>query len=154
MSEPWTSDEIVAHSARLARSFRHLLGRELLSGVTAPMDFAEALFAAPFVIVSHGTQSDPVLNYGNRAALALWEMSWEELTRTPSRFTAEPVAREERARLLAQVARHGHITDYAGVRIAKSGRRFRITHAIVWNLRDEAGVHCGQAAMFDQWEYL
>ena len=34
-----------------------------------------------------------MLNYGNRAALTLWEMSWEELTRTPSRLTAEPVAR-------------------------------------------------------------
>lgn len=115
---------------------------------------AEALFVAPFVLVSHGTQADPVLNYGNRAALALWEMSWAELTRTPSRLTAEPVAREERARLLAQVTRHGHIADYAGVRITKSGRRFRIAQANVWNLRDEAGVHCGQAAMFDQWNYL
>jgi MEKHLA domain len=55
--------------------------------------YAEELFAAPFVIVSHDTQADPVLNYGNRAALTLWEMSWEELTRTPSRLTVEPVAR-------------------------------------------------------------
>lgn len=115
---------------------------------------AEVLFGAPFVLVSHGTEVDPVLNYGNRAALALWEMSWEELTRTPSRLTAEPVAREERARLLAQVTQHGHIADYSGVRITKSGRRFRIARAIVWNLRDGAGMHCGQAAMFDRWDFL
>lgn len=121
--------------------------------LTAP-ELAAALFAAPFVLVSHDTQADPVLNYGNAAALTLWEMSWAELTGTPSRLTAEPVAREERARLLAQVTRHGHIADYAGVRIAKSGRRFRIAQARVWNLRDEAGAHCGQAAMFDHWEYL
>ncbi len=154
MSEPWTSDWALAHAGTLARSFRHWLGRELLPGVTEPPALAEALFAAPFVLVSHGTQADPVLNYGNRAALALWEMPWDELTGTPSRLTAEPVAREERARLLAEVTQHGHIANYAGVRISKSGRRFRITQAVVWNLLDERGAHCGQAAMFDRWDYL
>lgn len=154
MGEPWTSDWAVAHAVTLGRSFRHWLGRDLLPGVTAPAAFAAALRDAPFVLVSHGTQADPVLNYGNRAALALWEMSWDELTRTPSRLTAEAVAREERARLLAQVTRHGHIANYSGVRVAKSGRRFRITQAVVWNLLDEAGAACGQAAMFDRWDYL
>ncbi len=154
MVEPWASDWAVAHAATLARSFRHWLGRDLLSGVTEPQAFAEALFTAPFVLVSHGTQTDPVLNYGNRDALALWEMSWDELTRTPSRLTAEPVARDERARLLAEVAQHGHIANYAGVRISKSGRRFRIAQAVVWNLLDDNGAHYGQAAMFDRWGYL
>ncbi len=154
MGEPWASDWVVAHAATLARSFRRWLGRDLLPGISERRAIAEALFAVPFVLVSHGTQADPVLNYGNRAALTLWELSWEELTRTPSRLTAEPVAREERARLLAEVTQHGHIANYAGVRIAKSGRRFRIERAIVWNLLDEAGAHCGQAAMFDRWEYL
>lgn len=154
MSEPWASDWAVAHAGTLARSFRHWLGRELLPGVTKPRALAEAMFAAPFVLVSHGTQEDPVLNYANRAALTLWEMSWDELTRTPSRLTAEPVAREERARLLTEVSQHGHIANYAGVRISRSGRRFRITQAIVWNLLDERGAHSGQAAMFDRWDYL
>ncbi len=154
MSEPWASEWAATHTTILARSFRHWLGRDLLPGVTQPSALAEGIFAAPFVLVSHGTQADPVLNYGNRAALALWEMAWVELTRTPSRLTAEPVAREERARLLAEVTQHGHIANYSGVRISKSGRRFRIEQAIVWNLLDEGGAHYGQAAMFDRWHYL
>lgn len=154
MGEPWESDWAVTHATTLARSFRHWLGRDLLAGVSDPRALAEALFNAPFVLVSHGTQPDPVLNYGNLAALALWEMSWEELTRTPSRLTAEPVARVERARLLAEVTQHGHIANYAGVRIAQSGRRFCIERAVVWNLLDESGTHYGQAAMFDRWDYL
>jgi hypothetical protein len=154
MSEPWATDWGFAHAAALARSFRHWLGRDLVPGRMEPRALAEALFHAPFVLVSHGTQPDPVLNYGNRAALALWEMPWDELTRTPSRLTAEPVAREERARLLAEVTAHGHIANYAGVRISKTGRRFRIQQAIVWNLLDEAGGHYGQGAMFDRWEFL
>ncbi len=154
MSEPWASPWAVAHTATLARSFRHWLGRDLLPGITEPRALAAGIFASSFVLVSHDTQTDPVLNYGNRTALTLWEMSWDELTRTPSRLTAEPVAREERARLLAEVTLHGHIANYNGVRISKSGRRFRIEQAIVWNLLDEAGAHYGQAAMFDRWNYL
>ncbi|MFM9059601.1 MAG: MEKHLA domain-containing protein [Planctomycetaceae bacterium] len=120
---------------------------------------AERLFRVPFVVVSHGPDAaggwaDPILNYGNAAALALWEMTAEELCRTPSRLTAEPVHRDERARLLDRTRRDGYVDDYAGIRISKSGRRFRIEQAIVWNLADAAGVHRGQAAMFEHWTPL
>ncbi len=115
---------------------------------------AEQIFHAPFVLVSHGTEPDPVLNYGNQAALDLWEMSWAELTRTPSRLTAEAPNREERARLLAAVTARGFIDDYSGIRISKTGRRFRIAQATVWNLLSESGLPCGQAAMFSHWEFL
>ena len=43
-------------------------------------------------------------------------------------------------------AAQGFIRDYAGVRIAASGRRFRIDDAVVWNLVDADGVRHGQAA--------
>jgi hypothetical protein len=112
------------------------------------------LAAGPFVLVSHGTEEDPVLNYGNAAALKLWEMSWEELTRTPSRLTAEAPNREERARLLAAVTKNGFIDDYSGIRISQTGRRFRIAQATVWNLLDEKGNYAGQAAKFSHWEFL
>ena len=81
-------------------------------------------------------------------------MSWEELTRTPSRLTAEAPNREERARLLAMVATRGFIDDYSGVRISKAGRRFKISRATVWNLLAQDGQPCGQAAMFREWELL
>jgi len=32
------------------------------------------MFEAPFVLISHGTEDDPILNYGNRVALWLWQM--------------------------------------------------------------------------------
>jgi len=154
MNSIWETDFVMAHPACLSRSLKHWTGRELVPGVSDPVDLAQKVFEAPFVVVSHGTEADPVLNYGNRAALALWEMSWAELTRTPSRLTAEAPNREERAQLLEAVTRRGFIDDYSGVRISKSGRRFRITRATVWNLLTEDGKPCGQAAMFDNWEYL
>jgi len=150
----WKTDLVIAHTVCLARSLKHWTGRELLSGVSSPAELSQKVFEAPFVVVSHGTEADPVLNYGNSAALTLWEMSWKELTRTPSRLTAEAPSREERARLLGAVTRGGFIDDYSGVRISKTGRRFRISRAMVWNLLSEDGKPRGQAAMFDRWEFL
>jgi len=154
MEDIWQQPSVISHSAVLARSYRRFTGRIILSGLFNPLGLSRNLFHAPFVLVSHGLEPDPVLNYGNQAALKLWEMSWEELTRIPSRLTAEAPEREERARLLAAVAEHGFIDDYSGIRISKSGRRFRITQATVWNLITAQGEPCGQAATFDRWEFL
>ncbi len=98
--------------------------------------------------------SYPILTYGNRTALDLFELSWAELTRMPSRLTAEAPDRDERARLLARVSANGYIDDYAGVRVSRTGRRFRIEGATVWNLVDSEGRYLGQAAIFASWAYL
>ena len=153
MNPLWQTEFAAAQTEVILRSLKHWTGRELLPDGPAAAR-AEQLFNAPFVLVSHGTQADPVLNYGNAAALKLWEMSWEQFTRTPSRFTAEAPNREERARLLAEVTSRGFIDDYSGVRISSGGRRFRIAQATVWNLLGTDGQPAGQAAMFSQWEFL
>jgi hypothetical protein len=150
----WQSPAVIAQTQVMVRSFRHFTGRVLLAGDYSAADIAEQVYQAPFVLVAHGTEADPVLNYGNATALTLWEMTWEELTRTPSRLTAEAPNREERARLLDTVMRHGFIDNYSGVRISKNGRRFRIEQATVWNLLTPEGSPCGQAAMFSHWEML
>jgi hypothetical protein len=154
MNSPWQTDFVIAHTQILARSLKHWTSRDLLPGNFSAAELAERIFHAPFVLVSHGIEADPVLNYGNASALALWEMSWAELTRTPSRLTAEAPNREERARLLAAVTARGFIDDYSGVRISKTGRRFKISRATVWNLLTEDHKPCGQAAMFGEWEFL
>jgi hypothetical protein len=150
----WQRADVIAQTQLIVRSYRRVTGRDLLPGLFNPLGLARCIFEAPFVVVSHGPEADPILNYGNQAALNLWELTWEELTRTPSRLTAETPERAERARLLAAVAAHGFIDDYSGVRISKSGRRFRIARATVWNLISERGEPCGQAATFERWEYL
>jgi hypothetical protein len=145
---PWQHHGWVEHTQILLDSFQHWLGRDLIARRGSPLQQAEALFVAPFVVVSHGTQDDPILNYGNQQALELWEMDIATLRATPSRKTAEPMHRDERAELLRRTARDGYVDDYQGVRISSSGRRFLIRQAIVWNLQDEQGRPVGQAATF------
>ena len=142
-----------AHAALLADRYHRLLGRPLIEPAPGA-DLGRALYEADFVLLSHSTEPDPRFNYANRAAQALFGYPWEAFIGLPSRLSAEPVAREERERLLRRVADQGFIDDYAGVRIAADGRRFRIEQAVVWNLVDEAGTLQGQAACFHHWRPL
>jgi hypothetical protein len=105
---------------------------------------------APFAVLAHNALPDPLFVYGNKAAQRLFEYEWDELVTLPSRLSAEAPARDERQRFLEQVAKHGFITGYGGVRITKSGKRFRVENATVWQLLDREGNCQGQAAMLPQ----
>ncbi|MDA0578231.1 MAG: MEKHLA domain-containing protein [Verrucomicrobia bacterium] len=140
-----------AHSELLLDSFRHWTGRELLGTAERSPTVAQALYQAPFVVVSHNTAPDPIFNYANAAALALFEMTWEQITATPSRASAEPLHQAERARFMARVTTHGFVDDYAGIRISRTGKRFRIQNATVWNILAADGTYHGQAATFAEW---
>ncbi len=142
------------HVQLLLDSYHRLTGRVLLAASNEHADLLDDLNNSPFALVSHGTESDPVFNYGNQTALDLFAMSWDEFVALPSRYSAEQLSREERARLLNEVQEKGFIDDYSGVRITKDGRRFLIKKATVWNVIDELGVCHGQAATFDEWQFL
>ncbi len=148
---PWMQPDWVRHTQNLLNSYARVLHTELIPRDGTPEEQSQRLFEAPFIVVSHGTQPDPVLNYGNQTALTLWEMDLSTFTQTPSRYTAEPMHRDERARLLERTTRDGYVDDYSGIRISSSGKRFRIDQAIVWNLTDENQKPIGQAATFSNW---
>jgi len=138
----------------LAGSHARLVGTPLLPD-DAGDDVAEQarwLYGdAPFCVLAHNTDADPRFVYANRAAQARFEYGWDEFITLPSRLSAEAPDRAERQRLLDAVTRDGFIADYRGLRIAKSGRRFWIERATVWQLIDEAGALRGQAATFRDW---
>ncbi|WJI26212.1 MEKHLA domain-containing protein [Thermosynechococcus sp. B1] len=153
--EPWLQPLAVQQARRICASFQQWTGRSLLpQPAEDDLGLAQQLFHWSQPVLSHGCETDPVLNYGNHAALTLWELSWPELVQLPSRLTAEPMAQEERARLLAAAARQGYANNYSGVRISRSGRRFRIENAWIWTVLDETGNPIGQAATFNQWQFL
>lgn len=150
----WTHPAVVEWTQWLLNSYHHWIGRELLERVGEPDFQAQALFEAPFVVVSHGREDDPILNYGNQMALDLWEMTWDRLVQAPSRLTAEPVNRAEREWMLEQARRRGYLDTYRGVRISATGRRFLVEDALIWNVVDHQGQGVGQAATFSRWTWL
>ena len=150
----WTHATVIEWTQWLLNSYHHWIGRELIERMGEPDFQAHALFQAPFVVVSHGSEDDPVLNYGNQTALDLWEMTWDRLVGTPSRLTAEPVNRAEREWMLEQARTRGYLNTYRGVRISATGRRFLVEDALVWNVVDQHGRRVGQAATFSRWTWL
>jgi hypothetical protein len=153
-NQVWSQPPVVEWSQLLLDSYRYWVGRDLFQRVGGPEEQAHALFLAPFVVVSHGMEEDPILNYGSHLALTLWEMTWDELLQTPSRLTAEVVNRAEREWMLERARTRGYVDNYRGVRIANSGRRFLIENAIVWSVMDQARRRLGQAATFSHWTFI
>ena len=132
-----------AHARLLTTSYARILGRALYR-------YAEpqALYHAPFPILSHSTDADPVLTYGNLAAQELWQMGWDQMVGMPSRLTAEPQHQAARAAMFERMRKQGYIDDYAGIRISATGQRFEIRNAVIWTLLDAGGHKHGEAASF------
>lgn len=135
----------------LADSYLRLVGKSLVPDGMSASEGAVWLYeAAPFGVLAHNTASDPVFVYGNKRAQAIFGYDWSELTALPSHLSAEPVERSERQVFLDKVARDGFVSGYRGVRITKTGARFWIERATVWQLVDSAGNYRGQAAMIPE----
>ncbi|SMC52458.1 MEKHLA domain-containing protein [Kibdelosporangium aridum] len=126
-----------------------------LVGYPLPSDDAEWLYEeAPFVLLAHNTDPDPVFIYANKTAQRCFEYDWEEFVTLPSRLSALPDNREDRQHLLDTVSENGFITGYRGIRVAKSGRLFQVEDLTLWNLLNEDGQYVGQSAMFPRWSSI
>ena len=153
-NQPGSENAYLAkHAELLIFSYQHWTAKNLLRQ-QADQDCYRALYNAPYAVVSHNTDDDPIFNYANLAALNVFEMDWAAFTSLPSRKSAEPVDRAERDRLMARVSKYGFIDDYRGVRISSSGKHFMIEDATVWNIVDAQGKYYGQAAVFYSWSKL
>lgn len=150
----WQQPEVIHWIQIVTQSYRQLFGKNLVEQVGTPEELSQTLFHAPFVLVSHGTQADPIFNYANQTALQLWGLSWDEFIQTPSASVTQPDEMQDRALMLKQAAEQGYIDNYQGTRIAKTGRKFLIKQVRLWNLQDEKGDLCGQAATFPNWTWL
>jgi MEKHLA domain-containing protein len=132
----------------LEDSYYRFIGQRLTPEGMTTEQAARWLYSdAPFAILAHNTGPDPTFIYGNKSAQLRFGYEWEELTALPSRLSAEMPNREERQEFLERVRRDGFSTGYNGVRIMKSGKRFRIEEATLWQLVDSNGAYRGQAAM-------
>ncbi len=153
---PWLAPTSLAWVERILAGHQHAFGRPLLAALPgaategAARRAAQELFAAATVVLAHDGGEDPRFVFANRAALVLWRRRWAEMVGLPSRLSAAPAERDERASALAR-ALQGAIHNYAGVRIDSRGQRFRIEAARLWTLQDERGEPCGQAAAFSRW---
>ena len=154
IDHPWQHQSVIQHSQRLIKSFHYWTKKPLIPIAGSAQESARSLFEAPFVVVSHGTECDPIFNYGNAQALKLWEFDWETFTRLPSRQSAEPVEQRDRDLLLSAAKTKGYSDNYHGIRISRTGQRFAIEDVVLWDVLDETHQCCGQAATFERWSLI
>ena len=150
----WLSPDIVLHSKRILVSYERVTGLQLFDAEYSDEYRSYLLYHAPYVVVSHDIQQDPVFNYANLTAQQLWNLSWQEFTALPSRLSAEAERAEDRQRLLDEAAKKGYIDNYEGIRISSDGKRFKIEKVLLWNLPDETDKKIGQVALFRNWTNL
>lgn len=150
----WLFPEVIQHSKRILTSYATITGINLFDAGYSDEYRSYLLYHAPYVVVSHGIQQDPIFNYGNLMAQQLWQLDWNQFTALPSRLSAEPERTEDRQRLLNEAAEKGYIDNYEGIRISSTGIRFRIINVLLWNLSDEENKKIGQVALFRNWTNL
>ena len=162
---PWLTPAAIDLAACIAASYGRSFGRPLVAGQATQTRelnqrlLAQELFAAGTVVLAHdGAPLDqgegPRLTYANRAALTLWRRNWDAMVGLPSSQTAEPEQRRSRQQALASAQQQQAISNYGGIRIDSTGRRFAISGARIWTLHTQDGAPCGQAAAFSNWCWL
>ena len=158
-SSPWQQEKVILRTQLIVSSFEHWLGCSLFEHfginnvINNPREVSKQLFEADFIVASHGTQPDPIFNYGNQKALDIWELTWDEFIQTPSRKTAEAIEQQERNRLLKETTEKGY-SHFSTIRITNTGKRFKINNGIVWNVFDDVQKYQGQAAVYSDFYFL
>ena len=94
---------LVEHITLMEESLRRLTGKQFTDFGLNSNNLGKSLYYAPFVVVSHNTDPDPIFNYANLTAQKLFEINWAEFTSFPSRQSAEVPNQAERARLMEAV---------------------------------------------------
>ena len=149
-----SNDFLAEYVSLIIKSLKQFKGVELTDSTLSIKEQATQIYEAPYVLLGHNATADPIFQYSNKKGLELFEMNWVELTRLHSKYSAEAQNRKERERLLKEVLAKGYADNYSGVRISKTGRRFYIKAATVWNIIDDNNEKQGQAAMFRDYTYL
>mmetsp|Transcript_33049 Transcript_33049/g.79885 ORF Transcript_33049/g.79885 Transcript_33049/m.79885 type:complete len:222 (+) Transcript_33049:64-729(+) len=144
------------HIGYLDRSLRKSSGTGLFDWINQRSEDATVTTAAlldenqRFGVLSHGTQPDPIFNYGNKASLELFGYKIEDLCRTASRLSTVPELMKDRENLIKDIETcgYGYIDD--AVRVKSDGELFVIDRILVWTLFDKTDKRIGLAAVYDK----
>lgn len=151
-----TQRDIVTHVKLVDASLGNLTGRSVAVRMgldPSSSDIYESICNSErYVLISHGTEDEPIFNFGNVAALTAFFRSWESLIAMPSAKSVvlRSVDEEMRIQLMQKVTDDNFVEGASGIRIRDDGTYLKFMDAVVWNCFDEEGCKIGQAAFFDR----
>mmetsp|Transcript_14710 Transcript_14710/g.23932 ORF Transcript_14710/g.23932 Transcript_14710/m.23932 type:complete len:173 (-) Transcript_14710:2202-2720(-) len=141
------SEVMQRHVHLLQESYKHYTGKQLGGEEMATW---EALHnSEAFVLASVGIQDDPIFNYGNRAAMNVFKLDWDEFTQFPGRYSADEENRESREKLLKMANQAEYLPDVEAIRVDAEKRRFKLVDAELFTvLSGDKQTRIGQAVWF------
>ena len=135
--KPYGVKDITKHLMLIDQSLHSLTKKGLYERMGIPRtntDILDIHRDKRYVVISHGTELDPIYNYGNAACLEAFLRSWDELCQIPS---ADSVVRRSvdenlRIELMSKVTRDGYVEGATGIRrTGDAGRYLRLVDAVV-----------------------
>lgn len=151
-----TERDIATHVELVDKSLRDLTGigvsERMGLDLESPELYESICTNTRYVLITHGTEADPIYNFGNNAALAAFFRSWESLVAMPSAQSVvlRSIDEEMRIILMKKVTDDGFVEGASGIRVRDDGAYIKLVDAIVWNCHDKSGAKIGQAAFFDR----
>jgi hypothetical protein len=135
-----------SHVSMLDESLRKLTGKgvcermEILDNSADPstiMDSREAVYNKiclndRFVLISHGTEDNPIYNFVNVAGLEAFVRTWDNF-KIPSRESVVLQSKDEalRIELMNKVTNTGFVEGATGIRVRGDGKYIRLVDAVV-----------------------
>lgn len=123
---------------------------KLSSHASSPETAKQLHYNQRFGVLSHGTQPDPIYNYGNIASLELFEQTLENLCKTPSRYSTIPELMEDRSNLIEDIETQGYGLIDKAIRVSAKGNLFLIHQILVWTVFSDDNERLGLAAIYDR----
>jgi hypothetical protein len=152
--EVWMKADVIKHCKLIEKNYKFWTGKELFEAKLTESELSEKMYHAPFVVLSHGTQADPIYNYVNLKAQELWEFTWDEMIKLPSRRSAGTNETAERLELIREGQEKGITFTEKALRESRSGKKFYIKNVVLFNLLGEGGEYAGQCAIYNDWEFV
>jgi len=154
------STEVILDLLLLVENYAKKVGKPFpTQGAVEITSIAKEIWNAPFVLLYHrlpqeGEGEYPTFCYVNKAALALFETTWDEFVGMESRKTAEDEAavQQERDEYLAKSLAEGCVEGLEVWRVSQKGKRFLLKDVVLWNI-DSGDETIGQAAICREWQY-
>lgn len=132
-------------------SLQRFTGASLFQKLNLPEGDTQQLHAnTRYLVLSHGTEEDPIYCYFNRAALDAFERDPQEISSLPSRYSAPPEGRTPRTALLEDTLQNQYQQLPPLIRVTKTGQLFRVPDVVLWNIYNDQGDLVGQTACADR----
>lgn len=136
------------HVSILDNSLRKLTGKGIRERIGYEEKDHEDLYQEycmndRYVIVSHGTEDDPIYNFSNVAGLEAFVRSWDDFILLPSRLSVVLQSKDEELRieLMSKVTNDGFVEGASGIRVRGDGKFIQLVDAVVRTLGYIHTVH-------------